>query len=125
MPEFQSLADRLTKICKWEGVSTDLKTMMSLCEITQGDMRSSINTLQFLQKKTKQEMHNHIKSLQIGAKDISASWLKVAQTIFKKGAPSMKITDKMKSNEIKYVSSIVDLVSSHSDTEKIIQGIFN
>ncbi|KAJ3087234.1 Chromosome transmission fidelity protein 18 [Quaeritorhiza haematococci] len=47
----KALAKRLQDICRWEGLKTDLRTLMGLCELADGDMRSCINTLQFVKQK--------------------------------------------------------------------------
>jgi DNA polymerase III delta prime subunit len=125
IPEFNIIADRLTNICKWEDVSTDLKTMITLCEATQGDLRSSINALQFLQQKSQAQMNENIKSLKVGSKDISQGWHHTCEVIFRKGAPSKNSkVKKAKADELPYINSLCELISSFGDQDLIIQGIF-
>ena len=83
-PGFQILANRLHQICKWEGMDATLQSMMSLCELSQGDLRSAINTLQFLKRKTKNVTQKDVEKLTVGNKDISYGWSKVCQAIFEK-----------------------------------------
>lgn len=81
-PVFQALAGRLNEICKWEGMESSLQSMMSLCEISQGDMRSAINTLQFLKRKSNKVFQKDIECLSVGNKDIAYGWSKVCHAIF-------------------------------------------
>lgn len=52
-----SIAKRLQTICELEGLDSDLRTLSMLAELTDGDIRSCLNTLQV--KKT----DTHILSL--------------------------------------------------------------
>ena len=89
-PPFQTLAKRMFEICKWEGLDANLQVMMSLCELSQGDMRSSINTLQFLKSKANRIVASQLQDLVVGSKDMSLSWFKVGNSIFQKMPPVSK-----------------------------------
>lgn len=109
-----------------QDVSTDLKTMITICEATQGDLRSSINTLQFLQQKSQAQMNENIKSLKVGSKDISQGWHHICEVIFRKGAPSKNSkVEKAKADELPYINSLCELISRFGDQDLIIQGIFH
>lgn len=41
-----SVARRLQTICEFEGLDTDLRTLSMLADLTDGDIRSCLNTLQ-------------------------------------------------------------------------------
>ena len=45
-PKPKMLANRLREICRWEGLTADLRSLMALCELTDCDIRSALNTLQ-------------------------------------------------------------------------------
>ena len=45
-PKITRLLQRLKEICREEGLSVDTKVLTALCELTEGDIRSCLNTLQ-------------------------------------------------------------------------------
>ena len=49
----QQFADRLQQICEIEQVPSDTRAFGVLYEMTEGDMRSCLNTLQFIKNKSK------------------------------------------------------------------------
>ena len=136
-PRFQTLAKRLYEICQREGLKADLRTMMALCELTSGDMRSAINTLQFLKTKTDFVTYAMILKLDVGSKDITKNLFKVWETIFMiPNARQMKkveyLVDKSKNsvdlqdnNENNlYISRIASIIHAHGDYNLIMQGNF-
>lgn len=78
---FQDLAARLFDICKWEGLKADLRTMLVLCELTEGDVRSALNTLQFLGQRTDVITHTDLIA-SAGVKDIGKDWNFICSQIF-------------------------------------------
>jgi chromosome transmission fidelity protein 18 len=47
------LAARLTAICARQRIQTDARALMALCELADNDIRSCLNTLQFMQAQAK------------------------------------------------------------------------
>jgi chromosome transmission fidelity protein 18 len=48
-----SLTARLSQICTKKGIKTDMRALAKLCEMTNGDIRACIGTLQFVAGQTK------------------------------------------------------------------------
>ncbi|XP_072320121.1 chromosome transmission fidelity protein 18 homolog [Eucyclogobius newberryi] len=64
------LAQRLSEIAVRQGMKTDTGTLMSLCEKTDNDIRSCINTLQFLFGRGHKRLDSRtIQSVSVGQKD--------------------------------------------------------
>jgi chromosome transmission fidelity protein 18 len=98
-PPFKILAQRLTEICKWEDLRTDLRTLMALCELTGGDIRSCLNTLQFIRLKSRTLDMSMLSSLDLGQKDMSRGLFKVWEAIFT--TPSAKQINRLSQTQTK------------------------
>ncbi|KAJ3026307.1 UNVERIFIED_CONTAM: Chromosome transmission fidelity protein 18 [Siphonaria sp. JEL0065] len=81
-PAHRILANRLTEICKQEGLQTDLRTLMALCELTDGDIRSSLNTLQFFRRKGQILTLEMLAGMDIGHKDMTRGLFRVWEDVF-------------------------------------------
>ena len=64
------LALRLRTICEREGLGADEHTLSKLCERAQGDVRTCINTLQFVRAKTRQISNEELEKMPVGKKDV-------------------------------------------------------
>ncbi|KAK9809883.1 hypothetical protein WJX72_001010 [[Myrmecia] bisecta] len=85
-PLNERLVTRLKAICAAEGLQADRQALQALCERTEGDVRSCLNTLQFLARRTRRVRLAHIQALQIGQKDMSKGAFTVWQELFQKRA---------------------------------------
>ncbi|KAI9332801.1 hypothetical protein BDR26DRAFT_868938 [Obelidium mucronatum] len=126
-PAHRILANRLTEICKNEGLQTDLRTLMALCELTDGDIRSSLNTLQFFKRRTKVLTMEMLAGLDVGHKDMTRGLFKVWEDIFM--IPSAKKRKKLgmgeqgKDNDAnRYIHRLLSLISASGEIDKIVQG---
>ncbi len=63
-------------------IHCDMDGMIALCDKTQNDIRSSLNTLQFLSKRTSRITAKIIKELNIGQKDMEKSIFTIMNEIF-------------------------------------------
>ena len=63
-------------------ISCDMDAMIALCDKTSNDIRSSLNTLQFLAKRTNRITSKVIKELNIGQKDMEKSIFSIMNEIF-------------------------------------------
>nr|KYP50805.1 Chromosome transmission fidelity protein 18 isogeny [Cajanus cajan] len=113
---------RLTYICNKEGMKASAIALSALAEYTECDIRSCLNTLQFLSKKKEALNVFDIGSQVVGQKDKSKNVLDVWKEIFHK-----RRTKKMerkshngKSFEFDYLYS---LVSNRGDSDLILDGI--
>ncbi|KAK6301352.1 hypothetical protein J4Q44_G00294500 [Coregonus suidteri] len=77
------LAQRLAEISRVQGMKADMGTLMALCEKTDNDIRSCINTLQFLHSRGKRQLDvQSVQSMRIGQKDQNKGLFNLWQEIF-------------------------------------------
>lgn len=90
-PPLNLISRRLQEVCRWEGLKADLRALSVLTELAEGDMRVSLNTLQFLKRKTLKGSSEggvtveRIRSAGVGRKDIGGGFWTVMEGIFWKG----------------------------------------
>ncbi|MEE6497893.1 hypothetical protein FKM82_002919 [Ascaphus truei] len=78
------LVQRLYEITVNREMKADSSALMALCEKAENDIRSCINTLQFLHSRGKKELNMHIvQTMKIGLKDQNKGLFYVWQEIFK------------------------------------------
>lgn len=75
---------KINKVCSLSKIQADLESMIALCTKTNNDIRSSINTLQFLSKKTNSITARMINQLNIGQKDYEKGFFTIINEIFLK-----------------------------------------
>ncbi|KAJ3391398.1 Chromosome transmission fidelity protein 18 [Lobulomyces angularis] len=127
----QALSKRLEEICKLEGLRTDIHSLMQLCLITDGDLRSCLNTLQFayskistIEKKEKKKKRfdvDFIEKLDIGLKDMEKNFFFILEELF-----TLPINSKKNASveHGKFIQRLFKLIISNDDIERLIQGIF-
>ncbi|CAB4009807.1 chromosome transmission fidelity 18 homolog, partial [Paramuricea clavata] len=84
------LAQRLMEVSKKELFQTDMTTLLALCEKTENDIRSCLNTLQFLRQKRQNLTVDYIQSATIGQKDTQKTLFSLWQAIFRLPRPKKK-----------------------------------
>ncbi|KAG5531224.1 hypothetical protein RHGRI_025995 [Rhododendron griersonianum] len=123
-PSVSRVVSRLKYICNKEGLKTSSIALTALAEYTDCDIRSCLNTLQFLHKKKEPLNVLEIDSQVVGRKDTSRSVFEIWKEIFQKrkekrerkvgnGCSSM-------SKDFEFVHS---LISSRGDYDLIFDGI--
>ncbi|XP_020625554.1 chromosome transmission fidelity protein 18 homolog [Orbicella faveolata] len=93
------LATRLLEISRQESVNTDMTTLTSLCEKTDNDIRSCLNTLQFIHKRHGRVWLEHVQSMDIGQKDSHRSLFSIWQEIFQLPKPKRRRFAAIANNE--------------------------
>ncbi|GLT97836.1 hypothetical protein SLE2022_153820 [Rubroshorea leprosula] len=83
-PTVSRVVSRLKYICNKEGMKTSSIALTALAEYTDCDIRSCLNTLQFLNKKKEALNVMEISSQVVGRKDISRSAFDIWKEIFQK-----------------------------------------
>ncbi|GAA5991782.1 hypothetical protein JCM11641_005682, partial [Rhodosporidiobolus odoratus] len=124
-PTSAMLVKRLRTICDVEQLTTENKHLSLLVDTAEGDLRSCLNTLQFIKRNGSVVDPNAIRSSALGAKDTGTSSAQVLDRLFKKparkrGAPA---EGGIGSDE-KFVHRIVRDVQTSGEYEKISQGCF-
>ncbi|KND04421.1 uncharacterized protein SPPG_00150 [Spizellomyces punctatus DAOM BR117] len=127
-PPVKTLAKRLHEICRWENLQTDLRTLTALCELTDGDIRSCLHTLQFLKRRCKILTVDALAKLDIGNKDMGKGlwvvWEEMFRVGIKKGG-SVRGNMKGAAEETgRYIPRLHSIITSNGEYEKIMQGCF-
>ncbi|XP_019476166.1 chromosome transmission fidelity protein 18 homolog, partial [Meleagris gallopavo] len=77
------LAQRLGEIAQQQGMRADMGALLALCEKTENDIRSCINTLQFLHGRGQKELDvRMVQTMRIGLKDQNKGLFSIWQEIF-------------------------------------------
>lgn len=63
-------------------IDSDIDGMIALCDKTNNDIRSSLNTLQFLSKRTNRITSKIINELNIGQKDMEKGIFTIMNEVF-------------------------------------------
>ncbi|XP_050219762.1 uncharacterized protein LOC126670137 [Mercurialis annua] len=121
-PTANRVVNRLKFICNMEGMKVSSIALTALAEYTECDIRSCLNTLQFLNKK-KQTLHAlEISSQVVGRKDMSKNAFDVWKEIFHKRKMKQERKSSIGSlcNEFNVLHAIV---SNRGDYDVIFDGI--
>ena len=81
-PSPRTVATRLTEICKREGMRPERDALAQLAELVDGDIRSALNTLQFMQRKYGRISKDTLAIAAIGHKDVGKSNFELWTQIF-------------------------------------------
>nr|XP_026693827.1 chromosome transmission fidelity protein 18 homolog isoform X1 [Ciona intestinalis] len=132
------LASRLSQMCRVQQMDCDLTSLLALCDKSGNDIRTCINTLQFVQSTGKNKLKlETIKSLDIGQKDQHKSIFYVWNEIFQLPKNQRKIDQDsqtvqqrmLEGQKVSQYSSrfyhILNIVSSCGEYEKTLQGVFD
>jgi len=92
-----------------------------LVELTDGDVRSCLNTLQFAKQKNDAVTIDFLLKSNIGNKDVQRSLFAVWERIFTTRSKWKNVTQ-ANGDSHNYVSHIVGLVDNCSDPDKVTQG---
>ncbi|KAF6029468.1 CHTF18 [Bugula neritina] len=82
------LATRLLEICQQEALFTDMSTLMALCKKAACDIRSCLNTLQFVRRRKSELSMRSLAGLAIGSKDEQRSLFSFWQQVFQNSLSS-------------------------------------
>ncbi|BGP37138.1 Chromosome transmission fidelity protein 18 [Rhodotorula kratochvilovae] len=124
-PTSAMLTKRLRTICDSEELLTENKHLSLLVETAEGDLRSCLNTLQFIKRNGSLVNEEAIRSSSLGKKDTGTSSSQVLDRLFKK--PPRKRGQPMGSGigaDERYIARIVTDVQTSGEYEKISQGCF-
>lgn len=118
-----TLVARLRSICSNEGLQADVRALNALCEITQSDLRSCVNSLQYIRMKSKTFTLDSLAST-LAKRDTSKSSHSVVEAVFK----LLDAKKERKKGETKLqhdnVARIADLAMTNNEFSKIVNGCF-
>ncbi|KAK9288096.1 hypothetical protein L1049_016543 [Liquidambar formosana] len=123
-PTVSRVVSRLKYICNKEGLRTSSISLTALAEYTECDIRSCLNTLQFLNNKKEALNVLDLSSQVVGRKDMSRSvfdiWKEIFQRRKKKRERKSDSSCSSMSNEFDFLHS---LISGRGDYDLILDGI--
>ncbi|XVE81404.1 hypothetical protein DITRI_Ditri15bG0060700 [Diplodiscus trichospermus] len=123
-PTVSRIVSRLKYICNKEGMKTSSIALTALAEFTECDIRSCLNTLQFLNKKKEALNVMEISSQVVGRKDISKNafdiWKEIFQKRKMKGGRKSNSSSGSSYGEFDFLHS---LISNRGDYDVILDGI--
>uniref|UniRef100_A0A8C9STX2 Chromosome transmission fidelity protein 18 homolog n=1 Tax=Scleropages formosus TaxID=113540 RepID=A0A8C9STX2_SCLFO len=128
------LVQRLAEICRCQGMRVETGALMTLCEKTDSDIRSCINTLQFLHGRGQRQLDQRaVQSVKVGLKDQNKGLFSIWQEIFQlPRAKRKRIGDDpfslgeeggLSSAGAQRLQHIVHLASSSGEYEKLTNGL--
>ncbi|KAL3828358.1 hypothetical protein ACJIZ3_017160 [Penstemon smallii] len=123
-PTVNRVVTRLKYICNKEGVKTSSIALSALADHTECDIRSCLNTLQFLNKKKEVLNVSEISSQVVGQKDSSKSAFDVWKEIFQKrrGKRARKPVSSGSTISENF-EFLYSLISNRGDYDLILDGI--
>ncbi|PKA48644.1 hypothetical protein AXF42_Ash021053 [Apostasia shenzhenica] len=122
-PTICRVVNRLKYICHKEGFKTNSIALAALVEYTECDIRSCLNTLQFLNKK-KETLHMFdIGSQVVGRKDVSRSCVDIWKEVFQKRKPKREKRSANLLGGNEDLEHMYSLISSRGDYELTMDGI--
>ncbi|EJU05169.1 P-loop containing nucleoside triphosphate hydrolase protein [Dacryopinax primogenitus] len=120
------LTNRLRDVCETEGLKADNRALSALVGVTKGDIRSCLNTLQFIRARTVEVTETVVRSATVGMKDSEMSTQQVWDDIFlplsKKRIRQLGLTD---AEESKYVARLNFEVEATDEVDRVMQGCFD
>lgn len=122
-PSAEKLVERLRVIAKKEKLKTDKMTLRGLAERTECDIRSCLNTMQFIAKKQKSMKMTDISSVGAGQKDVTMGVFRLWKDLLhlKKG-PSVigKVAETESQRCLRQYNAIADF----ADQDLVLGGLF-
>ncbi|KAJ0984088.1 hypothetical protein J5N97_002444 [Dioscorea zingiberensis] len=122
-PTISRVVNRLKYICNREGFRTNSIALSALAEYTECDIRSCLNTLQFLNKKKVNLNVLDIGSQVVGRKDISRSSFDVWKEVFQKRKSKCGRKSLNDYNGLGHLDFLYSLIANRGDYELTMDGI--
>ncbi|KAA0049164.1 chromosome transmission fidelity protein 18-like protein [Cucumis melo var. makuwa] len=123
-PTISRIVSRLKYICNQEGMRSSSAALSALAQFTECDIRSCLNTLQFLYKKRETLSAEEVGSQVVGQKDMSRSVFDIWKEIFHTRKLKLQSRSDSKSrNACDKIEYLYSLLSYRGDYELILDGI--
>ncbi|KAK9841303.1 hypothetical protein WJX74_003531 [Apatococcus lobatus] len=113
------LTSRLEGICARERIKADRQALLVLAERSDCDMRSCLNTLQFLSRQTKHIRVAHVRSIKIGEKDATQSAFKLWQQLLCTQGKNAAVV----SGRLQDASRLMGLLQDFGDNTLVLAGM--
>lgn len=123
------MAKRLADICRKEGMEPDRGAIMQVVEIADGDIRSALNTLQFMQRKFGRISRDAITMAAVGHKDVGVTNFQLWRRIFGESmqAKTQALSNGARSNqartaETEEVRELKGMIESSTNMSQLLEG---
>ncbi|CUM68444.1 uncharacterized protein PRCAT00006168001 [Priceomyces carsonii] len=121
----RSIKEHLVNICNHEKLSLDYQQIGDIVEICEGDIRASLNYLQFNGRKITTETVSDNGQAPSSRKDSLVSWFSMVDMLFKRDAHLSKEENFDGLFEFFMNGGGLSIVSNSSAFEKVVKGSFN
>ena len=121
-PSTERLAHRLQMICAAEGLRAEKSTLRVLAERAECDIRSCLNTLQFLSKKQRIVRQMDLTGLGVGQKDMTKGAFQVWGELLQQ-KKSANIIGRVAETDAQRYSRLYNTLLDFGDTELILCGV--
>ncbi|RUS89835.1 hypothetical protein EGW08_002365 [Elysia chlorotica] len=135
--ESSKLASRLHEVVKIERLKADLNALLALCERTDNDIRSCLNTLQFVRQSNKELTLRDVQTMSVGQKDSQKSLFSLWHDVFTMPRPKKNRflsiqdlaegkQDTLQTNNISpsaRFQHILYMCQATGETDRVMQGI--
>ncbi|KAL6503553.1 hypothetical protein OROGR_025476 [Orobanche gracilis] len=123
-PSVSRVVNRLKYICNKESIKTSSIALSALAEYTECDIRSCLNTLQFLNNKKESLNVLEISSQVVGRKDVSKSAFDIWKEIFRKRKKKQeRNSNNFGSSMSKEFEFLYSMISNRGDYDLILDGV--
>ncbi|TXT07460.1 hypothetical protein VHUM_03180 [Vanrija humicola] len=123
-PQAQVLVARLQDICGRERLSADLQVLNSLVELTTGDVRSCLNTLQFIKSRSSVVTTEAIKASSVGTKDSGTTLNTAWNGLFVPLAAKQRRKVIGAIDDGRYADRLAFMVQACGEYDRLVQGCF-
>lgn len=117
------LAERLYSICELNGLSADLEALVALSDKSSQDIRSCLNTLQFLSKTTTRINAQMINQLNIGQKDYEKGIFTILGEIFYLANYKKNLSKNGAASSLLNKSSYMVSLCNNCDIDRLLQAL--
>ncbi|KAI8113754.1 hypothetical protein M9435_003746 [Picochlorum sp. BPE23] len=122
-PSAEKLVERLQFICKREKLKAEKSTLRALIEKTECDIRSCLNTMQFIGKKQKMLRLSDISSVGSGQKDITIGAFRLWKDLLhQKKGPA--VIGQVPESESQRCSRLFNTILDFGDHDLVIGGFY-
>lgn len=120
-----AVVTRLGKICRKEGMTADARALNALCAIAESDLRSCVNSLQYVRMKSTEFTLESV-STTLAQKDVSRSSHSVVEAVFRllDAKKERKKGNTASSTSKDSIERIADLAMTNNEYSKILNSCF-
>ena len=122
-PSAERLAHRLDSICAMEGLRVEKSTLRMLAERSECDMRSCINTLQFLSKRQQVVRHVDIAKLGLGQKDQTKGAFQIWTELLQQKKSNGSVFPGIAENKSQRCERLYDSLLDFGESDLVLMGL--